>query len=126
MTGYETIYIFSPDATDDEVKKIKTKVEKIIKGTKGELVAWDDWGQKRFAYPIRKFTRGRYFYVAYTSQGGAPEEIERNLKIEDNVIRFMTVKLGVDFDTVKFKKDFVGRSLLDKKPETPVAATPAE
>jgi len=127
MTGYETLYILRPSLSEPEANKLKEKIEGIIKKHEGKLVAWDDWGRRKLAYPIAKETRGRYMYLAYTSNNTGVAEVERNLKLAEAVIRYMSVKLSDEFDEKEFMKKFEGKSLLEKKREAvPRAEAAAE
>lgn len=114
MIGYETTYITRPDVSDDNQKTFLDKVKGIIAAHGGQVVAVEDWGRRRLAYPIQKETRGYYTYIMYTGNNSLVAELERNLRINESVMRFLSVKLGDDFDPAKIKR----------KPTPNVAATP--
>ena len=103
LNEYETIYIARPDLTDDLLAKINTKVQGIIADNGGTLLVAEDWGKRKLSYLIRKHTRGHYVYLNYVSGATLVAEVERNLGIEDNLLRYLTVKLGaqVDVDAAK-------------------------
>ena len=77
--------------SDEEVREaILNKVKEVV-ATDGEIVKVDTWGTKKLAYPIAKFTEGFYVLVNFKSAVDVPKEIDRNLKINENVIRHMIV-----------------------------------
>ena len=104
MVGYETTYILKSDVSDDQAKVLLEKIKGIIQQHQGEVQVVEDWGRRRFAYPIKKETRGLYTYILYSGNNSLVAEIERNLRIAENVLRFLTVKLMDDFDASKMKR----------------------
>jgi small subunit ribosomal protein S6 len=125
MKVYETLYILKPEASDDEVKSTRDKFEKTIKSFNGRMIAWDDWGKRRLAYPIQKHSHGKYVYLVYTAEGQVIAELERQMKIMENIIRYMSVRMDKNFDEQKFLKHYAGKSILEKKPEAAAeTATP--
>ena len=71
---------------------------------RGEVVLTEDWGKRKLAYPIHKESRGHYTYIVYTGSGDIVHEIERNLRLHDHVLRFLTVNLEDEFDAEAFRK----------------------
>ena len=73
---------------------------------KGNLIKLDDWGTKKLGYAIRKNTRGHYFLLDYLAAPELVREMERNLRLNDGVLKFQTVKIGdqVSADAVKTLK----------------------
>ncbi|HCH62010.1 MAG: 30S ribosomal protein S6 [Deltaproteobacteria bacterium] len=90
---YETTFIVRPEALDDEVSRLRSRFESIITDRGGQLMVFEDWGRRRLAYPIERHEHGRYMYFNYIGSAETPAEIERIVRIEDNVIRFLTVRL---------------------------------
>lgn len=113
VIGYETTFILRPDIADDNQKTLVEKLKSIIAAHGGQVVAMEDWGRRRLAYPIQKETRGYYTYLLYTGNNDLVAELERNLRITESAIRFLTVKLGDDFDAANHKR----------KPTPNIAAT---
>ncbi len=95
---YETIYVVKPEVPEDTLKTISEKVETIIGGNKGTLLFFDDWGKRKLAYPIQKNSKGHFVYVRFVGPGTLIAELERNLGIDDKLLRFLTVRLDVDVD----------------------------
>ena len=98
MRRYETIFIVKPNVDADTLNAITERVTGIIKDFEGTLVSVDRWGLKKLAYNINKESQGVYIYVEYGSKPAAVAEIERILKIDDRILKFMTVKTQEVFD----------------------------
>jgi small subunit ribosomal protein S6 len=105
LPGYETTFITRIDQTDDSFKALKEKIESIIQSFGGTLVYQEDWGKRRLAYPIEKEIRGQYTHFVYNGKPGVVAEIERNLRLHDSVMRFLTVVIAKEFDAEKYLKD---------------------
>lgn len=90
---YETTFIVRPEALDDEVTRLRSRFESIITERGGQLMVFEDWGRRRLAYQIERHDHGRYLYLNYIGSAATPAEIERIVRIEDNVVRFLTVRL---------------------------------
>ncbi len=95
---YETIYIMRPDTTNDGVGEINGRVRGIIEKMDGKVVNVDNWGKRRLAYEVSKERKGIYLYWQYLATRGVVDEVERNLRMLDSVIRYMTVKIDTDVD----------------------------
>jgi len=93
MRNYETIYIVQPDLNDDEIKAMSEKVQETLTAMKGNCGRLEDWGARKLAYPVKKFTRGRYFYLTFEGDAALVAELERRLRLDDKVIRYQTVKM---------------------------------
>jgi small subunit ribosomal protein S6 len=98
---YETTFIFRPEALDDEVARLRSRFESIITERGGQLMVFEDWGRRKLAYPIERHEHGRYIYLNFIATAETPAEIERISGIEDNVVRFLTVRLTevADYET---------------------------
>lgn len=95
---YETIYILRPNTPNEQVAEINTRVKGIIEGMSGKILKVDNWGKRRLAYEVAKERKGIYLYWLYLAQPGVVEETERNLRMLDSVIRYLTVKVDEDVD----------------------------
>ncbi len=102
--GFETTFITRGEMADDALKALQEKLNGVVTSFGGELILNEDWGKRRLTYPIEKETRGQYTYMAYTGKGDVVHEIERNLRLHDHVLRFLSVSLGKEFDGENFKK----------------------
>ena len=102
---YETIYILRPDVDADAAERVQARVAEALDRELGKLVKVESWGRRKLAYPIRKQRRGVYVYVKYAGGGGLVAEVERNLKLQDAVIKFMTVQTADDLDVATLQID---------------------
>jgi len=92
MRRYETIFIIQPSLGDDDITAIVDRTTGIIEQFAGSIVALDRWGMKKLAYPIKKELQGYYVFAEYAGTPEAVTEIERIFKIDDRVLKFMTIK----------------------------------
>lgn len=90
MKNYELVYVVKPNSDEETREAVLNKVKEVV-ATAGEVVKVDIWGNKKLAYPIAKFNEGHYVLVNFNSAVDVPKEIDRNLKINENVIRHMIV-----------------------------------
>jgi small subunit ribosomal protein S6 len=91
----------------------------VVKAYGGELVYEEDWGKRKFAYPIEKETRGQYTYFVYTGRGDVVAEIERNLRLHESLLRFMTVNLAKEFDKEVYTKESAAGTQLKREERLP-------
>ena len=91
MREYELIYVVQPDATDERLKQIHDRVDAAITGGQGMVLLRDDWGKRKLSYEIAKFQKGQYFHLAMLGDGKFIAEMERLLRIDPDVLRFLTV-----------------------------------
>ena len=91
---YETIYVLRPDAGREASESIGTRVQDVISKQHGSLTRVENWGYRKLAYPVKKHGRGVYVYLKYVGDGVLVAELERNLRIQDAVLKFQTVKIS--------------------------------
>lgn len=110
---YETIYVLRPDVDADLAEKVQARVAEVVDREAGKLVKVESWGRRKLAYPVSKHKKGVYVYVKFVGKGGLVGELERNLKLQDAVIKYQTVlltdridvaALQVDPEEVKFQR----------------------
>lgn len=104
LPGYETTFITRAEMSDEALKALNDRLTNVIANYKGEVVLTEDWGRRKLAYTIQKESRGHYTYLVYTGTGDIVHEIERNLRLHDHVLRFLTVNLEKEFDVENFRK----------------------
>jgi small subunit ribosomal protein S6 len=104
IPGYETTFITRPDMSDEALKTFQERLGGIVGSFGGKTVIQEDWGKRKLAYSIRKESRGQYTYLVYTGQPGVVAEIERNLRLSEHVLRFLTVNLEGEFQEEAFLK----------------------
>ncbi len=134
MRRYETILIAHVDLSEDELSSIIASYGAIVTGQKGILVKVERWGKRRLAYMIKKQARGFYILIDYAGESAAVNELERNLKINDKILKFMTVLKDDAVDPAALEKEIAEAAQKPEKkeeakataPETPPAAAPVE
>jgi len=94
MRHYETIYIMNPNLGDDDCRGTIAKANTLIENQKGVLIKTQEWGKQGLAYAIKKFHYGFYVLVDFCAEAGLIAELERNLKLDDNILKYQTVKLA--------------------------------
>ena len=90
--NYEVVFIVRPDAADDAIKGIIQKVKEAVEGLNGRVNRVDEWGKRKMAFQIKKYSEGYYIFVDISSTPPASKEIERILRLNEDVIRYQTVK----------------------------------
>jgi small subunit ribosomal protein S6 len=93
MNLYEIMFIQNPDIGEEDQQKLLTRFTSTVNKNGGDIIRIDDQGIRSMAYKIEKYHRGRYFLVYLEGPGSMIPEIERNLRIDENVIRFVVIKL---------------------------------
>lgn len=93
MRRYETITILKPNLAEADIQAIIDRTTSIIEGFAGSMIKLDRWGIKKLAYPIDKEQQGYYLYHQYAGTPEAVNELERIYRIDDRVMKFLTVKL---------------------------------
>jgi small subunit ribosomal protein S6 len=114
---YETIYILRPNTPNDGVAEVNAKIKGVIETMGGKIIKVDNWGKRRLAYEVAKERKGIYLYWLYLAQPGVVEEAERNLRMLDNVVRYLTVKVDENVD-VGARPTEVDDTTFDKAAQT--------
>ena len=109
MNTYESIFILRSTLNDEDVQKTVNKIEGVVKQG-GELITTENWGKKRLAYEVMKEKKGIYVLLRFRAKGNLVAEIERNYRIDDNVIKFLTVKLDKKGIELLKKKEMAASS----------------
>jgi len=98
LRRYETIFILRPDLGETSQKDTIKRFEGIIANSGGDLIETEEWGFRELAYRIKGERRGFYIRLDYGGNGATMNEIERNLKLSDTVLRYLSVLAGEDVD----------------------------
>jgi small subunit ribosomal protein S6 len=98
MRHYETIYILNPNLSDEDYHGIINKFNKLIENHKGVIIKTQEWGRQRLAYAINKFNNGFYVLVSFCADPVVTAELERNFKIEENILKYQTIKMADNAD----------------------------
>jgi small subunit ribosomal protein S6 len=135
MRRYESVIILDPDLPDDDIQAFTNRYTELIRSYGGDVIKVDDWGLKRLAYLVKKREKGRYVFFDYA---GVPElihEMERQFKISEEVIKFLSIKLDQDLDLEAFKAEAEAKAAeaapakvapVEPTAEAPIEETPAE
>jgi small subunit ribosomal protein S6 len=105
MRRYETIFIVDNDLSEEDRSPTFEKLKDLIHQHSGLLVMVDEWGSKKLAYEIKKKTRGYYVRLDYCGSGILVNEIERFFRIDDRILKYMTVLLDKDVDIEAVKEE---------------------
>lgn len=116
---YETIYVLRSDVDADTAEKVQSRVAEVVQREAGKLVKVEAWGRRKLAYPVGKAKKGVYVYVKYVGKGGLVQELERNLKLADAVIKWQTVLTNehVELEAVQIDPEEVKYQRLELAPE---------
>lgn len=136
MRRYETIIIVDPDLSENDRTSLFTRIKEIIPQQEGVLIAEDLWGSKKLAYSIKKKPRGFYARFDYCGMGPVVDELERFFRIDDRVMKCLTVQLDADVDAEQIQADLAAAKTpaepeanapqeTETAPETPSGETPA-
>lgn len=98
MRHYETIYIVNPNLVDETYQEVIAKFNGLIEKEKGVIVKVDEWGTQKMAYDVKKFDKGSYVLVEYCGLSTLTAELERDLKLDDRILLYQTVKLADEVD----------------------------
>ncbi len=107
MNQYETVFILTPVLSDEQMKEAVKKYEDRLTQSGAEIVHEENWGMRKFAYPIQKKSSGFYQLIEYKAEGSIIADIETDLKRDERVLRFLTVKLdkhAIAYNEKKRKK----------------------
>ena len=93
MNKYELAVVVSAKIEDEERAAVVDRCKALIERFGGTVTNVDDWGKKRLAYEIQKMREGFYYFIQFDAEATAPAEIERHVRIMENVIRYLCVKV---------------------------------
>jgi len=127
MREYETVVITKADLPDSTLNQITEKVKALVEKRAGRFFYARDMGRKQLAYPIKKQIKGVYTCYDYAAGGNAVSEMERGFRLDDNVLRFLTVVKTEDVDVEARAAEIMARgedvsSQAEAKPEAEVKA----
>ena len=94
LSDYELVYIVSPEVADESLDNRVEAVSKFISGRDGTVDEVDRWGKKRLAYPIKHFLEGNYVLTRFKISPARCKELEANLKISEEILRHLLIKLS--------------------------------
>ncbi|MFP3870255.1 MAG: 30S ribosomal protein S6 [Syntrophobacteria bacterium] len=101
MRRYETLFIVIPDCSEEDLKSVAAKFQGVVNGMNGQLLSYDEQGKKKLAYTVKKQNKGYYVLMDYVGEADVPAEVERNMRLDDRVLKYITVKLADKVDPHK-------------------------
>ena len=116
---YELMYIADPVSTDEDIEKINKEIETLVESEGSTIVKTDDMGKRPLAYRIKKFTEGYYYLFEIEGAGKEIAELERRLRVNDKIVRYLTVRVDEERKTA----DKVESRRNDKKSTRKAART---
>jgi small subunit ribosomal protein S6 len=103
MRRYESVVILDPELPDEDIQNFTERYSQAIKQNGGEVIKIEDWGFKKLAYLVKKRDRGRYILLDYVGLPELLNELERQFKISEEVMKFVSVKIDDNVDLEAFK-----------------------
>ncbi|MEK7705065.1 MAG: 30S ribosomal protein S6 [Myxococcota bacterium] len=108
LTEYETTVVIRPDLGGDAIETMLDRVREVVRDGGGKLIAIDHWGKRKLAYPMKKQSRGIYVHTHYLGGSKLVAELERNLRINDTVLRYLTIRMAQGVDPAeRVEKEYV-------------------
>jgi ribosomal protein S6 len=126
MRIYEELFIVRPDATDEQIDPLIEQLKEVIAHAGGTLDKTEKWGVRKLAYRISKLHEGQYILLQFSAGAEAVKEIQRRLRVNDLVVKFLTVRIDEKLKRIEKRKKRREKRAARKppKPETPAAAAP--
>jgi small subunit ribosomal protein S6 len=129
MRVYELIFILKPDLPEEETTAAIELCKSAITGGGAQIDKEEIWGKRRLAYDVRNYGDGFYVFFQYSIEGGAAlaKEVERRLRVNDAVIKFMTVRIDQDLkrlEKIKIRRE--KRAARKPQSSAPAPAEPRE
>ena len=107
MNFYEHTLIARQDTSPSQIKQIEEKYTKLIENNEGKILKFESWGIMQLSYLIKKNKKGNYLHFKIKGKGSTIKELEKNERLDKNLLRYMTVKVKkLDLETDYFKKNY--------------------
>lgn len=104
MRDYEFTFVIQPEITDEGIQAICQRFEDVLAKGGAEKLYYEDWGRRRLAYEVRRFQKGHYLILHFLSDGKVVSELERVARMDDAILRFLTVLVDDEVDDVEKRK----------------------
>ncbi|MBI9076497.1 MAG: 30S ribosomal protein S6 [Desulfatibacillum sp.] len=125
MRRYETIFISDPDLPEDNRAALFERLQGLITENNGYIAFFDEWGARKLAYEVKKKKRGYYVLMDFCAEGSLIAEMERIMRIDDRVLKFITIQTNEDVD-LETVKEQVATAHAEKEAAQKAAAEKAE
>jgi len=126
MRRYESVWVVNGDLPDEEVKSAIDKFSLIISSQGGTLVGLDEWGRRKLAYKIQGTTRGYYALADFAGTSETIKELERNYRIDDRIIRYLTTKKADRVNLEALQAEIEAKAKAAPPPPEPATAPEGE
>lgn len=123
MRIYEELFIIDPDATDEEIDAVIAQIEEVVTGAGGAIDKVEKWGIRKLTYRINKRGEGVYVLVRFSAAAEVVREIERRLRVHEQVMKYITVRIDEKLKWLEKRKKI--REKRAARRPTPAAAAPA-
>jgi len=100
MPSYETLCIFHPELPEPRVKELTAWMQQLVENSQGDVLKVEEWGVRDLSYRIKKQRRGHFVRLEYDSEPAALKELERNLRLNEDVLRYISVVRGAQVPAV--------------------------
>ncbi len=126
LRHYETMFLLHPELSSEDRESAVEKFSDIIKNDQGQIVNIDQWPLRKLAYRVQKQTQGYYVVIDFGAPGSAIEELTRNFRLDERVMKFMTTKLDDEFDPEEAAKKYSQKENKEAQAQTETSETEAE
>jgi small subunit ribosomal protein S6 len=124
MRVYEELFILKPDTVEEEVDGFVEQIQQVITTGKGTVDKTDKWGVRKLAYRVQKYNEGLYVLIQFSSTPDLVKEVERRMRVADQVIKFITVRIDEKQKKIEKRKKARDKRAA-RRPAPPPMATPA-
>ena len=124
MRIYEELYILRPDTSEEDVEASIDQIRQIVTASGGAVDKVDKWGIRKLAYRLRKQNEGFYILLVFSAQPDVVKEIERRLRVSDNVLKYLTVRIDEKLKWLEKRKK-IREKRAARRPAPPPMATPS-
>ena len=124
MRVYEELFILKPDTVEEEVDGFVEQIQHVITNGKGTVDKTDKWGVRKLAYRVQKYSEGLYVLIQFSSTPDLVKEVERRMRVADQVIKFITVRIDEKQKKIEKRKKARDKRAA-RRPAPPPLAAPA-
>ena len=104
MREYETTIIVQPEISEEGTQAIFSRLDGLLESGGATRLMCEDWGKRKLAYEIKKFQKGHYYTLMYLDDGKVVADIERALRLDESVLRFLTIMADEDVTDIEARK----------------------
>jgi small subunit ribosomal protein S6 len=104
LREYELTFIVQPEISDEGCEALQQKLDAVLAERGSIRLLYDDWGKRKLAYEVERFQKGHYFVLSFLDEGKTVPELERLLRLEESVLRFLTVLVDEQVKDIEARK----------------------